>query len=78
MADITMCHGALLTDDKATLCKDCYRFNAKPNEYRQAYFIQVPMLVDGSCDEFWQDKKAIQLEDFTLPPINLPSIGKVK
>jgi len=73
MADITMCKGG----DNPT-CNQCYRKLATPNEYRQSYFIQPPMLADGSCDEFWQNKQSIQLEDFTLPPVNLPVIGRAK
>ena len=47
MADITMCKG---TDcpHKQT----CYRYTAKANEYRQAYFIEPP-IKDGKCEYYW-------------------------
>jgi hypothetical protein len=51
MADITMCKGA--NDPK---CETCYRKNAQPNEYRQYYFIQIPMQKNGECDEYWNKK----------------------
>lgn len=50
MADITKCNG--------TGCdmKDrCYRYTAKSNEYRQSYFIDVPLKEDKTCDEFWDN-----------------------
>lgn len=50
MADITMCRG---TD--CPLKQNCYRFMAKPSEYWQSYFIEVPH--DGKkCDKFWEIK----------------------
>lgn len=52
MADITMCEGTTCTErDK------CYRFTAKACEYRQSYFVGVPVVVDYTgrqrCEEFW-------------------------
>lgn len=50
MADITKCKG--------TGCdmKDrCYRYTAKSNEYWQAYFIDIPLKDDKTCDEFWDN-----------------------
>lgn len=35
MADITMC-----TNEKCTLSKTCYRFNAAENPYRQSYLAE--------------------------------------
>jgi hypothetical protein len=49
MADITKCKG--------TNCprqSECYRFIAPTSEYRQSYFIVVPLKEDKSCDEFWE------------------------
>lgn len=45
--DITMCKG---TDcpHKET----CYRFTAKSNEYRQAYFMEAP-IKEGKCEYYW-------------------------
>ena len=47
--DITMCVG--------TGCRykeKCYRYTAKPSEYRQSWFMEVP-IKDGKCDMFWGD-----------------------
>lgn len=47
MPDITMCRG---TDCPKR--KKCYRFMAKPNEYRQSYFVATPR--DGKeCNYFY-------------------------
>ena len=41
MADISMCLG------KGCPLRDtCYRHTAKPNEYRQAYFVSAPVKFD--------------------------------
>lgn len=37
MVDMTMC-----TYEKCPKSKKCYRFNAKPNPYRQSYFADIP------------------------------------
>ena len=37
MPDITMCNG-VGCEAKHT----CYRYTAKPNEYRQSYFLETP------------------------------------
>ena len=36
---------------------NCYRHTANANEYRQYYFIDVPLKEDKSCDEFWDDER---------------------
>ncbi len=46
MADITMCKG-IGCEAKTT----CYRFTANPNEYRQSYFMQSPIVNDG-CEYY--------------------------
>lgn len=54
MADISMCMG-LGCEKKST----CYRYTATPNEYRQSYFMNVPVKVaDGKqvCEHYWNDK----------------------
>ena len=55
MADITMCN------DKECDRKDiCYRYTAKPNEYRQSYFGESPKQegLDGEyCTYFWDTIK---------------------
>lgn len=46
MADITMCEG------EGCECKfTCYRFTAKPNEYRQSYFMESPIKNNG-CEYY--------------------------
>lgn len=59
MPDITMCDGYVKeTDSACPLRGNCYRFNAKPSEYRQAYFMEAPFIIepDGtSCEYFWKD-----------------------
>lgn len=51
MPDITMCEGT------GCLLKDtCYRAQAKPSEYRQAYFYEPPFeekMTEHSCDYHW-------------------------
>ena len=46
MADITMCKG-----DGCETKFTCYRFTAKPNEYRQSYFMESP-IKDGGCEYY--------------------------
>ncbi len=43
--DTTMCKG-----DGCPLKDNCLRFTAKPNEYRQAYFITPPYKKDEGCE----------------------------
>lgn len=47
MADITMCSGTDCPQKES-----CYRFTAKPSEYRQSYFMEAP-IKDGKCDMYW-------------------------
>ena len=47
MPDITMCSG-----EGCPVKESCYRFTAKPNEYRQSYFVEPP-IKDGKCDHYW-------------------------
>jgi len=35
----------------------CYRYTAPVNEYKQSYFIDVPLKEDGSCDEYLKDER---------------------
>ena len=58
MPDITMCLGG-----DNVKCNNCYRKLAKPSEY-QYYFMQIPMLADGTCDE------AIQINSEYLRNVN--------
>ena len=53
MADITMC-----LDSTCPKRKKCYRFTAKPNEYRQSYFSDSPR-EDGAvgCKEYVSNER---------------------
>ena len=52
MPDITMCNGK-----NCDLSLTCYRYTAKPNEYRQqSYFTESP-IKDNNCDEYWETPK---------------------
>jgi hypothetical protein len=46
MADITMCEGK-----ECPMKQNCYRHTAKPNEFRQSYFMHEP-IKQGHCMEF--------------------------
>jgi hypothetical protein len=48
MADITKCKGEGC-ETKFT----CYRFTAKPSEFRQSYFMESPIKNNG-CEYYWQ------------------------
>lgn len=52
MADITMCKG-----DNCEAKHTCYRFTAKPCEYRQSYFIGSPILPQGGCEYYINHNK---------------------
>ena len=60
MADITMCEGA-----GCTLKENCYRFTATPCEYRQSYFVNIPVVTcyhgGQDCDEYWPNKAKAEL-----------------
>lgn len=50
MPDITMCEG---TDCPHK--EKCYRYTAKPSEFRQSYFAEPP-IKDGKCDHYWGEQ----------------------
>ena len=52
MADITMCEG-----EKCKLKEKCHRFTAKADGFRQSYFMNTPLNLDGSCNHFWNNKE---------------------
>ena len=60
MADISMCKGEVTfrnLKDKfiCPLRENCYRYKAKPNEFRQTYLAEVPYdFVNKSCPLFWK------------------------
>lgn len=50
MPDITMCWGR-----ECPLKQNCYRYTAKPSEFRQSYFKEIPW--DGkTCNYQWKDQ----------------------
>ena len=52
MADITMCSG-----NDCPVKETCYRFTAKPSDFRQSYFFQPPGgQKDGkfTCEMYWE------------------------
>jgi len=51
MPDITMCEG-IGCEARFT----CYRFTAKPSEYRQSYFMETP-IVNGGCEYYINHNK---------------------
>jgi len=48
MADITKCMGR-----NCPRKKNCYRYTATENPFRQAYFTETPYK-DGKCDKFME------------------------
>lgn len=51
MPDISMCKG-----ENCSLKEHCHRYKATPCEYRQAYFVSPPYVVEfggDSCDYYW-------------------------
>lgn len=55
MPDITMCNGR-----NCELKELCYRYTAKPSEFRQSYFLTPPIKeIDGEkvCEYFWENEK---------------------
>lgn len=61
MPDISMCDGG-----SCPLRKRCYRFTAKPSEFRQSYFCNPPFRAMKAlehkedhevCEEFWDNKE---------------------
>ena len=57
MADITMCSG-----EKCPLKENCYRYTAKPNEFRQAYFMEPPVIGE-TCEYFWRDEVSEETDE---------------
>ena len=55
MPDITMCMGG-----KCPEKEKCWRHNAKPDQYWQSYFSEVPYEKYGSCDHFYPDRRFVR------------------
>lgn len=51
MPDITMCEGL-----ECPLKESCYRYTATPNEFRQSYFLEIPLKEDGECEHYWESQ----------------------
>lgn len=58
--DITMCEGG-----ECTIKEFCERYTAKPDEYRQAYFVEPPFTrdMDGTACEHYRDNRKYELEE---------------
>lgn len=53
MPDISMCEGG-----NCPVKDSCYRYLAKPNEYRQSYFIVPPYIkAENKCPYYWEHKE---------------------
>lgn len=53
MPDISMCMGG-----DCPLKETCYRFTAKPNEYRQSYFCEPPYNENKTtCNYYWNTEE---------------------
>ena len=57
MADITKCDGT--KGNKTCPLKDtCYRHTAKPNEFWQSYFVEIPLDFEKNvCQYYWNDQQ---------------------
>ena len=50
MPDITMCPG-----QDCPMKERCYRSTATPSDWRQTYFLGIPLKEDKTCDYFWDN-----------------------
>jgi len=49
----------MITKCKGTDCPIrmwCYRFTSMPEKLNQKYLEVVPKIVDGDCDEYWENQ----------------------
>ena len=51
MPDITMCSG-----QDCPMKDRCYRSTATPSNWRQSYFLGIPLKEDKTCDHFWDNE----------------------
>lgn len=56
MPDISMCQGI-----NCNIKDNCYRFKAKPSEFRQSWFCKSPNIDNLNCDYYWEMKQIVQL-----------------
>lgn len=54
MPDISMCQGF-----NCNIKDNCYRFKAKPSEFRQSWFCESPNKDPYYCDLYWEIIKPI-------------------
>lgn len=47
--DISMCSG-----QECPKKDTCFRYLAKPSEFRQSYFMGPPVKEDGTCNHYWK------------------------
>lgn len=57
MPDISMCKF-----EECGKKQTCYRYIAKPSEYRQSYFMGMPPHTDGTCDFYWEAVSKSQMK----------------
>lgn len=72
MSDISMCHGI-----GCPIKDNCYRHEAKPNEFWQTYFAEMPGFwwepIGWKCQHYWPtDHEEENMPDFLdiIEPIN--------
>jgi len=51
MPDISLCKGT-----NCNIKDNCYRFKAKPSEFRQSWFFNSPNIDPLNCDYYWVTK----------------------
>ncbi len=81
MVDISMCSGK-----GCSRKKDCFRFTATANKYRQSYFAEPPAKENGvNCDYFMSNKnlgeifdEAMKKEGFKRIPVGPLPLRKLK
>ena len=54
MPDISLCKGI-----NCNIKDNCYRFKAKPSEFRQTWFCKSPNINPLNCDYYWEIIKPI-------------------
>lgn len=58
MPDISMCFGAKEIQGKKDICplrEKCYRYTAKPSEFRQSYILPDPF--GEKCTHYWPNEE---------------------
>ncbi len=63
MPDVAMCFGT-----NCPLKETCYRYKAKPNEYRQSYLAEPP-IKEGKCEYYWKTSEDAQARSLPSVPV---------